>query len=257
LHENIDTDYRFKLNKNIIRYIYVNLFRSISRYSLKRASHTVIVYDSIKDYLLRIGLIDFTLIYNFIPRSFSDKSKSISIDFNQIRLIWIGRLIPEKNPINIIDALNDLRMFSLDIVGMGPIKRHLVDYVSTNNLKDRVKFIDSIPNKNVISTIMKYNLFVANIKVLGIPKTVIEAMFAGVPIIINKPLLGNVLEYEDERVFLVDDSKVGYAQALNEYIIANDRFKKMSQKALEYAELSFDFSKQIEKYKSLVEGLLK
>jgi glycosyltransferase involved in cell wall biosynthesis len=257
LHENIDTDYRFKLNKNIIRYIYVNLFRSISRYSLKRANHTIIVYDSIKYYLLRIGMTNFSLIYNFIPRDFSDNSNSIKIKNNQIRLIWIGRLVPEKNPINIIGAIKDLRIFSLDIVGMGPIKSHLVDYVSTNNLEDRVKFIDSIPNKNVISTIKKYNLFVANIKFLGIPKTVIESMFAGVPIIINKPLFGNVVEYEDERVCLVNDTKEGYGQAFKEYIVSNDRFIKMAKKAYAYAESTFDFSKQREKYKSLVEGLLK
>jgi glycosyltransferase involved in cell wall biosynthesis len=256
LHENFDSDYRYNLNKNIFRYLYVNSFRLISAYALRKSNHVVIVYNSISKYLDRISVSNYSLIYNFIPIKELDVPRPLNPDSNNLRLVWIGRLVPEKNPINIIRAIKELDSFTLDIVGIGPIKANLLDYVRKLNLDTRIRFIDSIPNHSVISAIKKYDLFVANIKFFGIPKTVIEAMHAGVPIIINKPTQGVVYEYSNGVVKLVDDSTEGYKGALMDYIYNTEQYQEMAKKAFDFANLTFDYNQQLKKYVTLLEGLI-
>lgn len=256
LHENYDTDYLFSINRNIIRYLYIKFFGSISKYSLKNATHVIIVYKSIENYLIRLGVKNYSLIYNLIPKPIDLDSTKLHQETNIVKLIWIGRLIPEKTPINIIKAIENNSSFTLKIIGKGPIKRDLINYVVQNHLESRITFIDSISNHNVIYTIKNHDIFVANIKVLGIPKTVIEAMYANIPIVINKPKFGEVYEYKNSIIKLVDDSPEGYRSAFLEYIANRESFHAMANFAYQHAVDNFDFDLQLNRYISLVERLI-
>lgn len=256
LHENYDTDYLFSINRNIIRFVYTKSFGSISKISLKNASHVIVVYKSIESYLNRIGVKNYSLIYNFIPKSIDFDSTKLQKETNVVKLIWIGRLIPEKNPINIIKAIEHNSIFTMRIIGKGPIKNNLIKYVSQNHLESRITFIDSISNQKVIPTIKCHDIFVANIKFLGIPKTVIEAMYANIPIIINNPKFGEVYEYQSGIVKLVDDTPEGYRSAFLAYTENSESYSAMASLAYLYVVKNFDYNVQLKKYKSLVERLI-
>lgn len=256
LHENYDTDYLFSINGNIIRYLYIKSFGSISKYSLKNATHVIIVYKSIENYLIRLGVKNYSLIYNLIPKPIDLNSTKLHQETNIVKLIWIGRLIPEKNPINIIKAIEHNSLFTMKIIGKGSIKNDLIKYVSQNHLESRITFIDSISNQKVIPTIKSHDIFAANIKFLGIPKTVIEAMYSNTPIVINKPKSGVVYEYQDDVIKQVDDTPDGYLSAFLEYSVNPESFRNMASSAYLYAMNRFDYDLQLNKYKSLVGRLI-
>lgn len=92
------------------------------------------------------------------------------------RVIFIGRLHPQKNLKNLIKALKNTDL-SLDIAGQGKLKNELAKLAQ--KLKVKINFLGIIPHQNLPHLLNYYPIFVLPSLYEGFPKSLLEAMACG------------------------------------------------------------------------------
>jgi glycosyltransferase involved in cell wall biosynthesis len=97
-------------------------------------------------------------------------------------ILYIGRLNPEKNVNSLIRAMDGLPM-RLTIVGDGKLRDSLESLAKTLDVD--VRFTGNIPNKKLPAMLQAADLYVQPSHFEGYPKTVLEAMSCGVPVIVS------------------------------------------------------------------------
>lgn len=154
------------------------------------------------------------------PEKFTRKTKE------QITIISVGRLTPIKNLDILIDAVAMLRDTGVDfevfLVGSTAVT---ADQLYLENLQKRVKekkldnivrFVGSVPNKEVMHYYWKSDISVNLSPTGGIDKVVLESMAAGVPVVVANKAFGEYFgKYKDDLIF-----KEGNAEDLSRKIRA-------------------------------------
>jgi glycosyltransferase involved in cell wall biosynthesis len=92
------------------------------------------------------------------------------------RLLYVGRLEPEKNLHNLIQACLQLRL-PLDIVGAGRLRGNLESWCKAQ--KAEVSFQGTMPNHQLPLLYNQYQYYVLPSLYEGMPKTLLEAMACG------------------------------------------------------------------------------
>lgn len=215
--------------------------RKLEINTLENADATICVYSEILRYAKCHGATNPHLIHNFVGGEHLKPKSSWHLS-ETIKLITVNRQLPEKNPSNIIRAL-ELIPYPVDykIIGDGVLHEHL-RYLAQKLPKNKsVEFIKSLPNDQVCSLMAKSDFMVSNCHYKGISKTLIEAGLSGLPVITNRYNDGYSLqEYEDGWIHLSEDTPQGYAKSLETLIEDHELREGFGKKALHYTTQHFN-----------------
>ena len=156
-----------------------------------------------------------TFIYNaFDSTKISRPKKSNKIKHS---ILFVGRLVPEKNPLRLINCALQLKKsipnFTLDIYGEGPLYSELERCISKNNLENNVHLKGFIDDKSIYS---RYEVLWVTSQFEGFGLVIIEAMANGTPTVSSS-----------------------WGDAINE-IINNGRNGYIAKTDLEFAEYTED-----------------
>lgn len=113
----------------------------------------------------------------------------------EIDLLFIGRLNPQKNLESLLEALRGLKLKTV-IIGSGPLE---------NELKEKARALDldidwkgNRPNTELPGYLNRSKMFILPSHYEGHPKTLIEAMAAGLPVIgSNVPGIREVIAHSE------------------------------------------------------------
>ncbi|UTC61776.1 glycosyltransferase family 4 protein [Treponema sp. OMZ 787] len=194
-----------------------------------------------------------------IPKTEIDSLlKSFNIKSDSFKILFLGRISKEKNIetlINIIPKIiRENKNIQLIIVGDGPDRLELEARVKDLGLEDSIIFTNRIPNDKVPIYYKIADIFISPSKTETQGLTILEAMAAGVP----------VLVYDDTNVKgIVLHKKTGLLFKENNELLDNIKFalnnkeeiKKYAKEAFKVADnfSSANFAKKIEKiYKELI-----
>lgn len=97
------------------------------------------------------------------------------------RVIMVARFDRQKDHATLLQALNHLKekAWSLDLVGDGPLRPQVVELAVRLGLQERVRFVGSRPD--VAEYLARAQVFVLSSKWEGLPRSILEAMRAGLP----------------------------------------------------------------------------
>lgn len=129
------------------------------------------------------------------------------------KILNIGRLVPQKAQNLLLEALSlikeqDLKGWSLDILGTGEEEENLMKLSDELDVSDRVNFRGLV--NNVTPVYLSAGIFVLSSKYEGTPNVLLEAMSFGLPCIISDSLPGALDLIENDKnglVFKSGDSK--------------------------------------------------
>jgi glycosyltransferase involved in cell wall biosynthesis len=110
--------------------------------------------------------------------------RSVPFDL-QDSILYVGRLERYKNIHLIIEAIRYLDHYHLYIIGDGSYKSELIHLIHRLDLESRVKIISNASDDDVYRWMKTCSLFITLSGIEAFGMTVIEALAAGKPVIVN------------------------------------------------------------------------
>lgn len=110
----------------------------------------------------------------------TDIFKRISIQRKPGSVSFVGRLTPQKNLFSLLEALKGSE-YSLTIIGSGEQEEALKKFAEENGIC--VNFTGNVPNHRLPELLNGHEVFILPSLYEGMPKTLLEAMSCGMPVI--------------------------------------------------------------------------
>lgn len=190
--------YELCLEPNRIRRLAKISIVGLSRFDRIDLTHALMVSRALIEVYGRYGFRehDFRLVPEGVPTGSVLETVELTnrpaVPGHGVRLLFAGRLVPDKGPHIAIQALarltesNGTHRFSLDIVGEGTAAyvQKLQSMVATLGLKHRVRFVGKLDSVDLLRRYAQYDalLFPSQwVEPFGV--TIVEAMARGLPVI--------------------------------------------------------------------------
>ncbi len=210
------------------------------------------------------------VIYNGTDLDFIDsiKTEKDSNDEN-IRLLHVGRLVPNKGILDLLKVFNILRKkgsdnLKLEIVGYGKQEAELKSYVSGQNLIHDVIFHGAMSNKSVVNKMKESDIFILNAQTdsenetEGFPNVILEAMASGIPIISTVHAgIPEAIVSGKHGILVPEKDNEALLNALKELINNPDLRKELSLNARNRVETEFSEDILCQNMNQLVQSLVK
>jgi len=226
------------------------------RFALSAADAVVIVYQSLMDYAVTYGARRIECIYNVISPQSRQPKQHYGLS-TPAKIISVGRQIPGKVPDQLILAMKQVDGH-LHLVGDGPAHPYLRSLVHEHGLEDRVEFTSTLENEQLCAQLPDYDLFAVHSNYPGIPKAIMEALWLGLPVVVNEDQSAAVPEFEGQWLMRVNNGADGYAHGLNALLQDDDGRRRLGREGRAYAVATFDpqvmEQRMVELYGELVGG---
>ncbi|MCX7786471.1 MAG: glycosyltransferase family 4 protein [Spirochaetes bacterium] len=165
-----------------------------------------------------------------------------------VRLIMVARLQPQKDHPTLFRALSELkdRNWTLELVGDGPDRESLQILAGEMGIADRVIFAGQ--RLDVPERLRKADIFVLATRWEGFPRSILEAMRAGLPVVATD--VGGCREsvVDGETGFLVSkEDPLELRDRLRMLIESSELRIRMGQKGRKRFEENFTFQRMYER----------
>lgn len=162
----------------------------------------------------------------------------------------VGRLHPDKDPLNLLHALQLTRPdpgpeLHAWIVGDGELRGTMAEYVATNGLAGRVRFLG--PREDIPELMRAMDAYVLSSATEGLPMALLEAMSSGLPVVATS--VGGVpTALGDAGVLVPPQDPEELASALGKLRIDAEWRRFLGHRARERATKEFDASTMHRRY---------
>jgi glycosyltransferase involved in cell wall biosynthesis len=191
-----------------------------------------------------------SIIPNYVNTELFKPSDNFTKEFD---ILFIGRITHQKNVQGLLEALKDLNIKAF-IIGDGDLKKGLIEQYG--NLDGRVVWQDAIPHNDLPNTMNRCLIYILPSFYEGHPKTLIEAMAAGMPVIgTDVPGIREIIENRKNGMLCgteANDIKSAIEKLLTNQVLC----KKLGQNANNYAIQHFSLEKILDMELSLYNSLL-
>ncbi|MBP9680338.1 MAG: glycosyltransferase [Bacteriovorax sp.] len=169
----------------------MRLYEWMADLSMKRCQHIIAVSEEMRGLLLKklAPYKKISVVTNMLSfknaKSIRDQRELRSKN-NQIHLIFIGRLSPEKGLIPFLENFNSFEFkdqFILSVLGDGVEKNQAMAFVKEFQLESKVTFYGHVHNPSHYISLADA-LILPSFKE-GLPMTLIEALASGLPVLAN------------------------------------------------------------------------
>lgn len=237
------------------------LRRSIYDLLLKKSDHIIAISKFVKSTVLESTKISdekITVAYNGVDtKSYSIETKT-SHDL-PIKLIYVGRLIPEKGVQVLIEALSLLENkedYVLDIVGDGYYKKELESMIDRLGLKSNVRLLGN--QRDIPQRLHNADIFIhPAIWEEGFGITIVEAMSAGlVCIAFKKGAIPEIIDTDINGFIVEEDTPEALAAKIQELKeMFNTSKYGLIQKEAIIKSKKFTIEKLVERLHQIYENL--
>jgi len=172
------------------------------------------------------------------------------------RLLMVGRLSRQKNPVLAVQALARLRdlPWEFHVVGDGPLRPAMEKEVETAGLSGRIRFLGWQDTARVQAEMNAADALLLSSHSEGLPMAAIEALDRGLAIVSTRiPSVADVVE-EGVNGALADFTPESYATAIGEVCGDPGTLLALRSASRERAR-RFDLSGAVDAYEALLEAM--
>lgn len=165
------------------------------------------------------------------------------------QLLFVGRLKKGKGPQYLLEAFSELAPnyphLSLKLVGDGPLRDELEQQATSLEISDQVELLGEVPNKKLPRLYNESLAFVLPSLSEGLPRTVLEAMACGKPVVTSdleqlRPVV------EGTGYTTTPGSPADLATALRKLVEANGQLETFGKQARERVETTYSWESTVE-----------
>lgn len=229
--------------------------------------HNVCVSRAVADFSIRNGrltsnkvsvipnAVDFKLFASAMP---IDRT-SLGISADAPLVLFVGRFDPQKAPFVLLEAFKRLLArhpsWQLLFVGHGLLRDSMERWVEENRLSQRIQLIGWRPD--VPQLLKAANCLVLPSLWEGMPNIVLEAMAAGLPVVVSQVEGTEELISPEETGLLVSPGSVDDLERAIEAILSDSELsKRVAKNAQQIVQKHFTFESMITAYEQLYRSLL-
>lgn len=161
--------------------------------------------------------------------------EDLKIELPKKFLIQVGGLVPEKDPLGMLDMFGDLIKDFPDLhllfLGSGKLENQLKNQIGKLGLENSVQIIPA--KKNIFPVLIKAKALVMSSKIEGFPGVILESMYCKVPIVaFGVGGISEVLKDEETGWCKLPNDYYGFKRALDEILKSkNVLLSKITDKA--------------------------
>lgn len=174
-------------------------------------------------------------------------------------LIFIGRLVAQKNPLYLVELLRQpaLRKARLLVVGGGELEAELQALARHHRIDDRIEFAGTCDHATTLAHLKRARVCILPSRWEGLPVTAIEAAAAGVPIVASNISGTDEVVIDGTTGYLVDLEKPDVFAGRIATLLSDDAaHRSMSRAAQEAARRRFSREACSRSYVTVYQQLL-
>lgn len=235
----------------------------LERIAAKCSTKIICVSESVKRDAVASGIAEeekFLVVRNGIDWNVNGDRDEIrkNLGFNDGTIVFgmVGRLAYPKNPLMFLQAATEIRHRRPEVrfvlVGRGPLFKDCADFIAENGLSDSILLLGERSPEETRQFISSFDVLVLTSKFEGLPLTIIEGMFAGLPIIASN--VGGIPELVTDGTngFLIDSDKLTQLTGKMELLTRNSDLRySMGICNQEIARENFCLDKMIKSYNEI------
>ena len=210
----------------------------LERTALRKADLVMPVYKPILPYLDRLGVKRVEVCYNVLNGPMLRQKTDYRVH-HPVRIISVGRVIDDKDPTHIIEAVASLGNAHLTIVGDGAKRPSLEALVQARGWSEIVRFRPAVDNDELCAMLPEFDLFAIHSEYWELSKSLLEALLTGLPCTVNRRVGEPVPELRGDFVRLVENTAAAYQAALAELIADDDARAQLGQRAHAHAQANW------------------
>jgi len=224
-------------------------------FAYRIADVVVVTTPSIKAFIrerYKIAEEKIAVIPNYVD---TNAFKPLEIEKEEKRVVFVGRLGKEKNLFSLVDAIKCFNA-KLVLIGDGPLKEELKRKVKVEGIKN-VTFVGIIPNEELPKELNKSTLFIQPSLYEGNPKTLLEAMACGLPVIGTDVAGINEVVWDRLNGYLCGTSTSSIRGALREMLWDEKLRERLGKNARTTIEEEYSLERLVKRELGWMEALLK
>jgi len=176
-------------------------------------------------------------------------------------VLYLGRLSPEKDPANLIEAAAILaergRRFSLTLAGDGPERPRLEALIQERGLTGQVELLGFV--REIIPLLQTSDILVSPSRTECMPNAILEAMWAGVPVVATRVGgVSEVIRNGQDGLLCPPRSPEALASAIERLMEDRELAQALAESAYRRVTTEFSFERRmyrmIQVYREVLSG---
>ncbi len=158
-------------------------------------------------------------------------------------IVFVGRFETQKNPLMFLESIKNIENLKATMIGAGSFLSEMQKFIKKNNINCQV-YTDRIANNDLPEILNKHEIYVLPTRFEGgSPKTILEAMSCGLPII-STDTFGTKNAFIDKKHGIKVELKVESIEKAVKYLLANpNERKKFGEQARDHIKENFSLEK--------------
>lgn len=217
------------------------LARSAEAFCIKQADCVTFVSGGDCQIARRAGLLKRARAYRTIRNAVMVDSRLASSP-KIFDIGFLGRLVPQKNPLLLVDILKAMRPLNatLSIIGGGPLEAKLRSRIEQEGLGGQVVMHGECSRADALRLASSCRVLVLPSLWEGHPIVLLEAMHLGIPVVASAVSGSDEIISHDENGYLVPvHDAAGYADALARLLIDDGKRQAISRKARRFIAMDY------------------
>lgn len=175
-----------------------------------------------------------------------------------VRIVFAGRFVPQKNLIQILRTLNELKDLSwkASLIGDGAEMEEIHAKVQANGLEDRIDLPGWLEPAEVVDRFQKSDILFLPSRAEGLPIVGIQALAAGLALVLSSAG-GNPEIVEDgaNGYIKAPDDTAGFVDSLRELLTDRNKLASFRNRSYELSE-RYDIEKVVDDYEAAFESIV-
>ncbi|WP_339668767.1 glycosyltransferase [Dasania marina] len=222
----------------------------LKKWIMNSSDHITVVSQAMREYCRELGVnknkisvypMGVDLIELFTPPSPSDERKG---------LIFVGRLVEKKGVQSLLYALKLIEddSLQLEIIGDGPLKKHLEKLTKTLNLEKQVTFLGALQNSLIPKKLRKAAIAIvpsiieSNGDQEGLGLTIIEALGCECAVIASElPAIKDIITHNKNGYLVTPNNPLELAEHINDLLQTPSKRLNLGKKGRAYCLEKFSW----------------
>lgn len=238
----------------------IKLVIAIEKFLAMRTDILIAVGNQVRDDLLEVGIgkaAQYKVFYPGLPAPADidrdDARKAIGLDLNAIYCTFVGRLTQIKRPDRLLDVVAACQARGLDLHFLVAGEGELFESSKARAVEEKLPVTFLGWRSDIDQLFAASDLAILTSDNEGIPLTLIQAAFAGIPIV--APRVGSIADIviDGETGFLTSTQAGAMASALSALVTDEDLREELGSVGRAHAEKYFSLEKSLADHAALYE----